>query len=202
MRYSSQVIWAFQAHTARGSRDNRSSLRGDRPHNNEEPRTIGRLNVTVDEGEKDGLVSRLEGSGIGPSEENDGCADNTGQVSHPQNFSVGDRRSNDEINQRARPLCNFASIDSNVSTRWERLMATLTIRDFDDDLKAALRVRAAEHGRSMESEVREILRAVLERPPSGPGMGTRIRQRFSGIGGADLDVPSRTESPRAADLDE
>lgn len=81
-------------------------------------------------------------------------------------------------------------------------MATLTIRDFDDDLKAALRVRAAEHGRSMESEVREILRAVLERPPSGPGMGTRIRQRFAGIGGAELDVPSRTESPRAADLDE
>lgn len=36
-------------------------------------------------------------------------------------------------------------------------MATLTIRDFDDDLKAALRVRAAQHGRSMESEVREIL---------------------------------------------
>jgi antitoxin FitA len=81
-------------------------------------------------------------------------------------------------------------------------MATLTIRDFDDDLKAALRVRAAEHGRSMESEVREILRAVLERPSNGPGMGTRIRQRFSGIGGADLDLPSRTERPRAADLDE
>ncbi|TMZ65819.1 plasmid stabilization protein, partial [Klebsiella pneumoniae] len=33
-------------------------------------------------------------------------------------------------------------------------MATLTIRDFDDELKAALRVRAAEHGRSMEAEVR------------------------------------------------
>jgi antitoxin FitA len=81
-------------------------------------------------------------------------------------------------------------------------MATLTVRDFDDDLKAALRVRAAEHGRSMESEVREILRAALERPANGPGMGTRIRQRFSGIRGADLDLPDRTERPRAADLDE
>lgn len=46
-------------------------------------------------------------------------------------------------------------------------MATLTIRDFDDELKAALRVRAAEHGRSMESEVREILRTALERPEIG-----------------------------------
>ncbi|BBX96689.1 FitA-like ribbon-helix-helix domain-containing protein [Mycobacterium lacus] len=81
-------------------------------------------------------------------------------------------------------------------------MATLTIRDFDDDLKAALRVRAAEHGRSMESEVREILRAVLERPSSGPGMATRIRQRFSDIGDADLELPNRTERPRAAGLGE
>ncbi|HYW61970.1 MAG: antitoxin FitA [Mycobacterium sp.] len=82
-------------------------------------------------------------------------------------------------------------------------MATLTIRDFDDDLKAALRVRAAEHGRSMESEVREILRTVLERPANGPGMATRIRQRFSDVtGSADLELPSRTEVPRAAKFDE
>lgn len=77
-------------------------------------------------------------------------------------------------------------------------MATLTIRDFDDDLKAVLRVRAAEHGRSMESEVREILRAALERSVGGPGMATRIRQRFSETGGLDLELPSRTERPRAA----
>lgn len=49
-------------------------------------------------------------------------------------------------------------------------IATSTIRDLDDSLKAALRVRTAEHGRSMEGEVREILRAVL---------ATRIRQRFA-----------------------
>ncbi|KAA1250747.1 Arc family DNA-binding protein [Mycobacterium simiae] len=81
-------------------------------------------------------------------------------------------------------------------------MATLTIRDFDEELKSALRVRAAQHGRSMESEVREILRTVLERPAGGPGMGTRIRQRFSETGGVDLDLPSRAERPRAAVLDE
>lgn len=80
-------------------------------------------------------------------------------------------------------------------------MATLTIRDFDDELKAALRVRAAEQGRSMEAEVREILRAVLTRPSSsGVGMGTRIRQRFSGGENAEIELPARTERPRAAEL--
>ena len=81
-------------------------------------------------------------------------------------------------------------------------MATLTIRDFDEELKSALRVRAAQHGRSMEAEVREILRTVLERPAGGPGVGTRIRQRFSGTGGVDLDLPSRGERPRGAVFDE
>lgn len=80
-------------------------------------------------------------------------------------------------------------------------MATLTIRDFDDELKAALRVRAAEQGRSMEAEVREILRAALTRPSSpGLGMATRIRQRFSGGEDAEIEPPARSEPPRAAEL--
>ncbi len=40
-------------------------------------------------------------------------------------------------------------------------MAVLTIRDFDESLKAKLMIRAAEPGRSMEAEVRAILAAVL-----------------------------------------
>lgn len=81
-------------------------------------------------------------------------------------------------------------------------MATLTIRDFDDDLKAELRVRAAEHGRSMEAEVRAILRSALTRPVSGPGMGTRIRRRFTGSGDLSIEPPPRTERPRTAELPE
>lgn len=82
-------------------------------------------------------------------------------------------------------------------------MATLTIRNFDDDLKVALRVRAAAHGRSMEAEVREILRSALQRPTGGPGMATRIRQRFAEVSiDADLELPSRTERPRAAEFGE
>ena len=40
-------------------------------------------------------------------------------------------------------------------------MASITIRNLEDDLKQRLRVRAAEHGRSMEEEAREILRRVV-----------------------------------------
>jgi plasmid stability protein len=72
-------------------------------------------------------------------------------------------------------------------------VATLTIRDFDDDLKAALRVRAAQHGRSMESEVREILRQVLvadEARAANIGLGSRIAALF-----ADLDEPAFDDLP-------
>ncbi len=43
-------------------------------------------------------------------------------------------------------------------------MNQLTIRGIDDDLKRQLRVRAAENGRSMEEEVRQILRHALGLP--------------------------------------
>jgi plasmid stability protein len=81
-------------------------------------------------------------------------------------------------------------------------MATLTIRDFDDDLKAELRVRAARHGRSMEAEVRAILRSALTAPTPQPGMGSRIRQRFADVEDTALPLPPRPEPPRAADLPE
>lgn len=42
-------------------------------------------------------------------------------------------------------------------------MASITIRKIDERLKAQLRVRAAERGRSMEEEARRILREALER---------------------------------------
>ena len=41
-------------------------------------------------------------------------------------------------------------------------MAVLTIRNLDDHTKNALRVRAAQHGVSMEEEARRILRLTLE----------------------------------------
>lgn len=86
-------------------------------------------------------------------------------------------------------------------------MATLTIRDFDDDLKAALRIRAARHGRSMESEVREILRQTLtgaedSEVPAGAGLGTRIAALFADLDGPAFEQPERTDLPRAAEFPE
>lgn len=81
-------------------------------------------------------------------------------------------------------------------------MATLTIRDFDDDLKAELRVRAAQHGRSMEAEVRAILQSALTKPSSGPGMGTRIRRRFVDSDDLVIRPPARMDRARAAEFPE
>lgn len=71
-------------------------------------------------------------------------------------------------------------------------MATLTIRNFDDGLKTRLRVRAAHHGRSMEEEVRAILRVALSAEPAGPqNLAEAIRARFAPLGGVDLEIPAR-----------
>jgi plasmid stability protein len=80
-------------------------------------------------------------------------------------------------------------------------VATLTIRDLDDDLKSRLRIRAAEHGRSMEAEVREILRATLDEPRGQRGLATRIRRRLAGEG-FDVELPPRTDMPRVVEFDE
>jgi antitoxin FitA len=70
-------------------------------------------------------------------------------------------------------------------------MATLTIRNVDPELREALRVRAARHGRSMEAELREILKVaiVAEKPHPEPNLAEAIRRRFAPLGGADEIEP-------------
>ena len=71
-------------------------------------------------------------------------------------------------------------------------MASIKIRNLDDALKRRLRVRAAEHGRSMEEEAREILRASLTRRPSAPrDLAASIYARFEALGGVELELPAR-----------
>jgi len=77
-------------------------------------------------------------------------------------------------------------------------MATLTIRGLDEETHARLRVLAAQHGRSMEAEVRAILAECLASQAPDFGLGSRIHARFADLGGADLDLPARDEPPRAA----
>jgi len=64
-------------------------------------------------------------------------------------------------------------------------------------VKARLRVRAAEHGRSMEAEARAILASALTEHSAESGLGSRIHERFAAIGGADLSLPPRSDAPRA-----
>jgi plasmid stability protein len=75
----------------------------------------------------------------------------------------------------------------------ETAMAMLTIRNLDPALKESLRVRAAQHGRSMEAEVRGILQTVLTAPERSTdrNLYERIRARFAPIGGVDLKLPPR-----------
>lgn len=79
--------------------------------------------------------------------------------------------------------------------------ASITIRNLDPDLKERLRVRAAQHGQSMEAEARRILQTVLapQEAPPVRHLYYRIRARFAASGGVDLELPPREpvrEPPR------
>ncbi len=49
-------------------------------------------------------------------------------------------------------------------------MASITIRNLADDTKKRLRLRAAEHGRSLEAEVRDILDRTARAPKAAAPM--------------------------------
>jgi plasmid stability protein len=74
--------------------------------------------------------------------------------------------------------------------RYVMHMASLTIRNLEEDTKERLRVRAAQNGRSMEEEARAILRATVA-GATAADLWTRSRALFAGSKGVDLALPSR-----------
>jgi plasmid stability protein len=81
------------------------------------------------------------------------------------------------------------------------LMSSITIRNLDPALKERLRVRAAQHGHSMEAEARRILQDTLKVPLRKPARSfyDRIHDRFAALGGVELELPPREpgrEPPR------
>ena len=76
-------------------------------------------------------------------------------------------------------------------------LAAITVRNLDDDIRDELRVRAAQHGRSMEAEVRAILTAAVgqgqDRQPNA-----LMDLYWAGRAGIDVDLaPDReVEAPR------
>lgn len=74
-------------------------------------------------------------------------------------------------------------------------MAQLVVRDLEDSVKEQLRRRAARRRRSLEAEVRDILRAAVARSASDEHhLGSRIANRFAGLG-ATRDFPELRGHP-------
>lgn len=66
-------------------------------------------------------------------------------------------------------------------------MAAITVRNLSAETHRALRVRAAEHGRSTEAEVRAILDEAV-RPRERVKIGSALVEAFRPGGGVDLEI--------------
>lgn len=80
-------------------------------------------------------------------------------------------------------------------------MASITIRNLDESLKSKLRLQSAQHGCSMEAEVRNILRQVLLQPTTPADFAGRIHKRFAGLHVDSLPIPARQEARTPPDMD-
>ena len=81
-------------------------------------------------------------------------------------------------------------------------MASITIRNLDDDIKTRLRLAAARHGCSMEEEARRILRTVLLVEEAEKGLGTRIHEIWAKAGGWEMAEVERTPPRQSPFADE
>ena len=79
-------------------------------------------------------------------------------------------------------------------------MAILTVRNLDDTIKAKLRLVAAQHGQSMEEEVRRILKRALINESQDKGLASRINQHFTKLGGVSLPLKNRSLPRRVPDF--
>lgn len=82
-------------------------------------------------------------------------------------------------------------------------MAQLIVRNIENSVKERLRARARRHRRSMEDEVREILRnSVSQEESRRIGLGSKISALFTKAG-LDSDIPElRGEKVKPLRFDE
>ena len=80
-------------------------------------------------------------------------------------------------------------------------MASITIRNLDDDVKTRLRVRAAGNGRSMEEEARLILGDAVGAEAETHDLASIIRSHFGPTNGVDLELPPRGGSRESPSFD-
>lgn len=69
-------------------------------------------------------------------------------------------------------------------------MASLSVRKLDDSTLKQLRIRAAEHGVSMEEEARQIIKLAVSTPERLGDLA--IRLFAPAYGGPELELPVRT----------
>jgi len=65
-------------------------------------------------------------------------------------------------------------------------MASITVRNLDEETKRRLHQRAQRSGHSMEEEVRAILRRAVRPSGKRKGLGTAIHEMFKAVGGSEL----------------
>ena len=71
----------------------------------------------------------------------------------------------------------------------------------DDDVKTRLRIRSAEHYRSMEEEARVILRETVDAGKATPKyLAQFTRECFAPLGGVELELPRRGPMREPPDL--
>ena len=78
---------------------------------------------------------------------------------------------------------------------YPRAMAVMTIRGLDDEVRDKLRLRAAQHGRSMEAEARAILTEAVTSPVERTLVDVLLQMREA-LGGLELEIPPRTDLAR------
>jgi len=77
--------------------------------------------------------------------------------------------------------------------------ADISIRNLDDGVRERLRILAAQHGRSMEAEIRAILEHAVQ-ARQGESLVERLITAARSAGGVALEIPPRRDAARAADL--
>ena len=99
------------------------------------------------------------------------------------------------------------SCDSNLPYCYQRhrssiyaIMPAVTIRNLSDETHRALKIRAAQHNRSTEAEMRAILEAAV-RPEGRLRLGTALAEmsRKIGLTNADVEALEQTRDTKPAE---
>ena len=79
-------------------------------------------------------------------------------------------------------------------------MAAVTVRNLPEATHRALKLRAAQHGRSTEAEIREILEIAV-RPTNRLKIGSELAALGRELGGVELDITRDPTPAQPAEFD-